>query len=345
MNHLLQDIYLVSSIIGLLISLAMMAQVLTQRKANFFMGLVVFMIAIELLFSWGAKSGYTNQPGAIPYWYLLNYLILPPSIWLFVKYHTDDNFQFQPWHYLLYLPAVLAYIVEFWFKGTSVSLAEYPLWSIFIDYLPLIGTVYAVGYFWTKYFQLNPFKSGKKAFFGQLRLVILMFSLSLVCLFWLVFSFIGWAYYEWIEFTLTFLFMSFAFLHFLDNQGLPALALKEKNKEFPHHDDQKSLRLMEEKLKEHQYFLKPKLPLKELAAELDLPSRYVSFLINHYHQKNYKEFINQYRIQAFLDKAQSSEKDSKTLLGLALDSGFSSKSTFNQVFKKQMGKSPSEYLS
>ena len=71
----------------------------------------------------------------------------------------------------------------------------------------------------------------------------------------------------------------------------------------------------------------------------------MSFLINHYHHKNYKEFINQYRIETFLNKAQSSQKDSKTLLGLALESGFSYKSTFNQVFKKHMGKSPSDYLS
>lgn len=344
MNNLLENLFLVSSIIGILISLAMMAQIFTQKKANFFMGLVVFIIAIELLFSWGAKSGYTNMPGAFPYWFLLNYLILPPSIWLFVKYNTDDNFKFQSWHYFLYFPAFLAYTMDLWSRNSALSLINYPLWIFFTDYLPLIGTVYAIGFFWVKYFQYTPFKSAPKAIFSQLRLVILMLSLSLVCLFWLIFSFVGWENYEWIEFTMTFLFIGFAFLHFLDNQGLPTLALKEKNKEFPNYDDQNSLQQIEQQLKEHQYFLKPNLPLKELAAELELPSRYVSFLINHYHHKNYKEFINQYRIEAFLNKAQSSEKDSKTLLGLALESGFSSKSTFNQVFKKQMGKSPSEYL-
>ena len=97
-------------------------------------------------------------------------------------------------------------------------------------------------------------------------------------------------------------------------------------------------------LNEKKLFLKPNLPLKELSYELNLPPRYVSFLINHYHKKNYKEFINTFRIETFLSKAKSEEKDYKTLLGLAMESGFSSKSTFNLVFKKHLGQSPSEYL-
>ncbi len=345
MNHLLQNVYLVSSIIGILISLAMIAQIFTPRKANFFIGLVVLIVAIELLFSWGAKSGYTNTPGAIPYWTLLNYLIIPPSIWLFVKYKTEHNFRFQSWHYLLYLPALVAYVTNFLATKSSVSLIDYPLWLLFTDYLPLLGTLFAISYFWLKYLRLPIPRSDKKAIFSQVKLVMLMLCLSLVCLFWLAFTFIGWKYYAWIEVTLSFLFLGFAFLHLLDNQDLPFLTTQAKNQDFHKYDDKKSLHLMDRRLKQYQYFLRPNLLLKELAAELELPSRYVSFLINHYHRKNYKEFINQYRIETFLNKAQSTEKDSKTLLGLALESGFSSKSTFNQVFKKQMGTSPSEYLS
>jgi AraC-like DNA-binding protein len=41
--------------------------------------------------------------------------------------------------------------------------------------------------------------------------------------------------------------------------------------------------------------------------------------------------------------ANPSEKH-KSLLGIALDAGFNSKSSFNQVFKQHTGKTPSEYL-
>ena len=98
-------------------------------------------------------------------------------------------------------------------------------------------------------------------------------------------------------------------------------------------------------LQEKQLYARPNLSLKELSAELHLPSRYISHLINRYHQKNFKEFINDYRIKAFIRKAQSPVDKHKTLLALAFEAGFNSKSTFNQVFKSQMGQSPTEFLS
>ena len=95
---------------------------------------------------------------------------------------------------------------------------------------------------------------------------------------------------------------------------------------------------------EKQLFIKPDLSIKELSRELGLPSRYLSYLINRYHHKSYKEFINHRRIDTFIAKARTSEVKHKTLLALALESGFNSKSTFNQAFKNYKGQSPSEYL-
>ncbi|WKK67116.1 helix-turn-helix domain-containing protein [Lutimonas zeaxanthinifaciens] len=347
MNSVLENTFLISSILGILISLVMMSQIFRGNKADFFLGLVVFMMGIEILFSWGVQSGYVNSADPIRYWKLLNYLVFPPALWIFVKYNTDDNFQFQSWHYFLFFPAIIGYAIEIWSGTMSISLMEYPLWIWYSDYLPMVGTLLVIGYFWIKYFKLNPLRSikiGNKAFLSQLRLLLLMLSLTLICVMWIIFNFIGWKYYYFIEFTLTFMFLGFALLNFLENQSFPSLTPENKNHNFPNYNDKKSLELLELTLKEQQHYLKPNFPLKELASELNLPQRYVSFLINHYHDKNYKEFINEYRIKTFLSKAQTSEKDSKTLLGLALESGFSSKSTFNQVFKNYTGKSPSEYL-
>ena len=343
-----QNLFLVSSIIGVLIGFALLTRVMTRKKGDFFLGLVVLTLAVELFFSWGAMSGFNNSPGVFPYWMFLNYLLLPPSIWLFVKYHIDDNFQFRFGHLWLFLPAAVAYLLDVWSYMASLSLIKYTAWIWFSQYLPLLGMIYVLGYFWIKYFRINQlkgFKSRKNSFLSQMRFIILMSCLTIVCLLWLTFEFIGFRYYELIEYTFIFLFFGFAFFIFLESQTFPDLAFETKNREFPNYDDQENLALLEQVLKETRSYLNPSFPLKELSLELNLPARYVSFLINHYHQKNYKEFINQYRIDAFLEKIRSGENEYKTLLGLALESGFSSKSTFNQVFKNHMGKSPSEYLS
>ena len=325
----------------------MASRVFTSKKADFFLGLVVIQMAIELLFSWGAYSGYNNSAGAFPYWKLLNYLIIPSALWLFISYHTDHNFKFQNWHLSLFIPAALAYLIEAIANSRAFPLYEYFFWPLLTEYLPLTGLLYVLGVFWMRFAVFNrhkAFKTGKIYLIGKIKLISLMSCLSLLGLFWLLFSFVGWSHFEVIEFLLLFFFFGFAFLHFLEGQTFPPLSLEKKNQEFPNYNDDESLKKIEDYIRNQQPFLVPNYPLKDLAKATNLPARYVSFLINHYHQKNYKEFINSFRIEAFLLKVNSEEQSHKTLLGLALESGFSSKSTFNQVFKKQLGMSPSEYL-
>lgn len=325
----------------------MISRVFTETKDDFFIGLVVLMLTLELLFSWGFYSGYNNSEGAVPFWKLLNYLLIPPSIWLFVQYNTDDNFKFQGWHFTLFIPALLAYLIELLASWSSISLKEYEVWFWFTDILPLLGLIYVIGIFWIQYrklYHLRAIPAGKDTSIQRAKLFLLMTSLTLLALFWLFFSFIGWRHFEILEYLLIFFFFGFAFLHFLEGRTFPALNLESKQQEFPQYKDPENLQLLEELMKEKKPFLMPSFPLQELSKEVHLPPRYVSFLINEYHGKNYKEYINSYRIQAFLEKARSEENNYKTLLGLALESGFSSKSTFNQVFKNQMGQSPSEYL-
>ena len=133
--------------------------------------------------------------------------------------------------------------------------------------------------------------------------------------------------------------------YFINIQTFPTQQKIAKSKiYFPKYNDQQELKRLNLVVKEKELFLTPNFSLKDLSNTLKLPKRYVSYLINRYHDKNYKEFINDFRIQTFLQKAQSDEKNHKTLLALALESGFNSKSTFNQVFKNHVGKTPSEYL-
>ncbi|MEL7249585.1 MAG: helix-turn-helix domain-containing protein [Bacteroidota bacterium] len=343
----MENIYFVAAILGGLLSVALLSQIFTPKKGSFFLGLVILLFSFELLLSWGALSGYNNTPGAIPFGFFLNYLLIPPSIWLFVKYNTDHNFRFQPWHFSLFIPVLLEIGLSLFARITATNLREYALWIFLVDYLPLLGFIAVLAYFWRTYFGLrrqNAFKAKSKQPIPQIRLLVLMSALTLICLCWIVFSFVGWAYFEIIELTLVLLIFGFAFLNFLDGQQFPAVVQTEPGGDFPNYDDPTQLRRLERALKEEALFLNSNLSLKELANALDLPVRYVSYLINRYHHKNYKEFVNGFRVEAFLAKAKSGEQEHKTLLALALESGFSSKSTFNQVFKNHTGQSPSAYL-
>ena len=89
-------------------------------------------------------------------------------------------------------------------------------------------------------------------------------------------------------------------------------------------------------------YLNPKLSLTSLAQQLEISPNRLSQIINQEAQVNFHDFVNNYRIEEFIHRA--SENKNFSLLALALDSGFNSKSSFNNIFKKQKGVSPSIYL-
>ena len=91
-------------------------------------------------------------------------------------------------------------------------------------------------------------------------------------------------------------------------------------------------------------YLEPKLSLGQLAEMLGVAANKLSQVINQYEEKNFYDFVNGYRVQEFIVRAQSESNKNLNLLGIAYGSGFNSKSSFNQVFKKMMGETPSAYL-
>ncbi len=93
---------------------------------------------------------------------------------------------------------------------------------------------------------------------------------------------------------------------------------------------------------EQKPYLEPNLNLNTMAGKLDLPLHHLSQIINQYEGQNFNDFVNKYRVEEFIERASKDKQFS--FLALALDSGFNSKSTFNSVFKKHKGVTPSKFM-
>jgi len=91
-------------------------------------------------------------------------------------------------------------------------------------------------------------------------------------------------------------------------------------------------------------FLDASLTLPELSEKLNASLHEVSRAINEGFQKNFRDFINYYRVQEFIKRVEKDGAKTQTFLALAMDVGFNSKSSFNRSFKKITGKSPREYF-
>ena len=91
-------------------------------------------------------------------------------------------------------------------------------------------------------------------------------------------------------------------------------------------------------------YRKSDLSISDLATMLSVHPNYLSQIINERERKNFYDFINTYRIEEFKRMIALPRYQQHTLLSLAFDCGFNSKSSFNRYFKKTTGKTPSDYF-
>lgn len=90
-------------------------------------------------------------------------------------------------------------------------------------------------------------------------------------------------------------------------------------------------------------YLQPDLTLSDLANLLKTNTSIVSQVINTGFAKNFNDFINSYRVDEYLSKIGTPQYKHLTLLAVAFECGFNSKTTFNRAFKKMTGKAPSDF--
>jgi len=82
-----------------------------------------------------------------------------------------------------------------------------------------------------------------------------------------------------------------------------------------------------------------------MAEELDTPRHHITQAINSNLNKNFYSLINEYRVEEVVSRISSGHYSNYTLLAIAFDAGFNSKSAFNRIFKQTTGQTPSDYKS
>ncbi|WP_337085219.1 helix-turn-helix domain-containing protein [Elizabethkingia anophelis] len=96
---------------------------------------------------------------------------------------------------------------------------------------------------------------------------------------------------------------------------------------------------------EHEKLYKdPELNLNQVAVLLNIHPNILSQTINSVENKNFYDYINQHRIEEFKRIVILPENQKFTILSLAFESGFNSKTSFNRNFKKYMDCSPREFI-
>jgi AraC-like DNA-binding protein len=193
-----------------------------------------------------------------------------------------------------------------------------------------------------------------------LRRLVFLFSLIIIIEFPV--SMVSYFYFRSIVFADYFFFLTLViFIFFLGFWGYQqgeifslnggVISTNEKTNDKVPAISTETLRLFKQKAAELKQimvtskpFLNPKLTIHDLAQNVQIPPHQLSKIIYQEFHCNFFEFVNSYRIQEFKQKAFSSEFRNLTILAIALECGFNSKSSFNRIFKESTGITPGDFL-
>ncbi len=90
-------------------------------------------------------------------------------------------------------------------------------------------------------------------------------------------------------------------------------------------------------------FKNSNLTVDEVAKTMGIPRQHLSEILNVYLKSNFQDFVNRCRAKAFTEYVKDEKYANYTIMGIANEVGFKSKSVFNSTFKKLYGQTPSSY--
>ncbi len=357
MDNLEQIILLLVSGQGILLSIALLSNVIKRNYSSFCLGLITAVITIEVLNTWAMQIAYHSSENAFPFWVFGSYLILPSALWLFVKENTQPMFRFKSKYYILFVPAIIEIIIEFFsfysnrFLSTGYELQVNPFWYAFTEVVPVVSMALVLVLFARELVgfkvRLKKVAATKITLQQVSKLHVLFAFFSFLTVFWsfqVLFQLEVFYIIEIVLLLFIFILGYIGYLHpsFFD---IPKILKTEIMKEqFSQFDDRKELARLRMLFENEKIYIQQKLSLNDVAFHLNLPERYVSGLINSYHGTNFSSYVNSFRVAETLKRINDPKEKNKTLLGIALESGFNSKSSFNQIFKATTGKNPSDFL-
>lgn len=329
-----------------------------NRRSNRLLAVLILLLALWL-FDDLLRIGriYRQQPNLyfLPIFYSFAF---GPLIWFYVQSLTHEGFRLQRKHLWHFIPAILQGSLYWYLTFTSYHTKAWYWEHIHQPYTYRIefdGTwLSLVIYGYLSFRLVAGYQRWVKDNFSELSgirlnwLKIILAALLLLCLQWLVDIVMrdGFNFYFNYDFTVQLLGV---LLLILAIGGLRQSSLKGIQYETPALEkeafvpDPKILQKITSAMEQYQLYLNPTLTLSELSAQLKLNSRIVSRHINTCFELSFNDYVNSYRVEAVKGRIDAGDLQKFTLLAIALDCGFNSKTSFNRTFKELTGVTPSDY--
>ena len=342
-----------------------------NRPANIFLGSLLVVFSLFLLHDtlWEFRL-YEKNPHWVRFTSPFGFLT-GPLIYFYVKACVEEGFRFPKNWYVHGIPFVvdLAYMLPFWLSGPEEKMAyihdtntgNIPLELIIsVSIKLLISGIY----FWVSMQKVKQYVRHVKHKASNLDRRfprwLIAFSSSLLFVFLLLLLLVLTHWDHHIE-----ALCSISFLAFVFTVQVTAFVMPEIFYAFPEQiqredspdngsekysnsglrDEEKETYLTRilDHMKAKRPYLDQELTLAQLAQQLDMPSHHLSQVINERRGQNFMDFVNAYRVEEAKNLFQDPDFDHFTVLAIAYEVGFNSKSAFYNAFRKFVGQTPTDY--
>lgn len=347
----------ISLVLGIALGLLLIFTKRANQKANRFLGYILIITVIWQCWLVATTNNLFRYYEFIDWVPFSNLLAIGPCIYFYSKCSSSNTFEFRARDFVHFIPLLLEWFVFFGLISNETLENNHTYTMFGTRFLLQLVAVISIGsysYVALKKLNTQNIESDleQSPDFKWLRRLIRIFALL-----WLV----------WIPYMLA---NAFIFNHYLSDYDVyplhifiwiftfwmaakvflkPEIVLLEREKKKVKFKKTPSKQIVDqahwlnEKMKAEKYYLNPELTLQSLSKELDLHANTISQTFNEGLNKSFSDVVNEYRIKAVVEKLNSASYAQFTILGIAYESGFNSKTTFNRAFKKFTGKTPVVY--
>lgn len=344
-----------------------------NRNANTLIGLFVSICSFH--FSWSLIIDL-NLPDIYEqiFWFPYSYLMaLGPLLFFYTKSLTTSDFQISIKESIHFLPVVTEILIHLYFikEGIQNNTVHYAIpgftWFRIAELTGTATSIFIYGKHSLTLIRVHEasmtqnFSNEKGVTLSWLYRLIRY--LRVLWIFWLVFElsftlFLRFQMHAMPVYLLLYILLGVitystywigiqAFNKSEILTGMAAIKLPEQNENVYSKLDEAEINSYVEALgqlmKKEKLFLHETLSLRTLSARLQMDPNLVSFVLNNILQKSFSDYVNEFRIEEIKRKMADPAFAHFKIIEIAYECGFNSKATFNRVFKKATGKSPSVY--
>jgi AraC-like DNA-binding protein len=346
-----------------------------KRISNILIGGFFLTVCLNLADSFLLLKQFYFQHPSWAGWGSTLLLVCGPFIFLYTQSVLYKDFQFTGKKLVHFLPFILFFLMtEIGYLASSneekLVILNGILKRNIPNYVYLFSSLIYIHFFIYIFFSLrsikqyevaaaNRFSERKKVTLNWLEITAWFFlALVLLSAVNTYLSFLSLQQVYFILFStiifLLFLFIIFVLFRALRNPDIFSV-LEEREIEaavqpvkyaystIQNHEKKLVLEQLQNHMRSVKPYLEPELTLDDLASQLSVKSKALSQVINELLGQNFFEFINHYRIEEAKQLLTNPRDKKITVLEVMYEVGFNSKSSFNTLFKKQTGLTPSEF--